>query len=432
MSTTRRLLFGFLPVVALLGASCGSDDGDDEGGGGVPTTTAEVSATTAGDGEGGITTAAGEVSAGSTEASGGGAEGEGEGEAASGEPILVGAVHDLSGAVGPYGVEMLKGAELAVAQFNEAGGLDGRPVELVAEDLASDRALIASAVQKLAGEGVVAIHGPTSSTALVVGAPVAQSEGLVMIPPGSVDQFDEGVLNEWIYRIAPVTAVALPDVMEDMQAASPFTQLAVFYDPANNASVNDLALLEGLADDGAFEIVAVETAEEGATDFSSQISNISASGAEAIWVSHLVEENAAFMVQARERGIEAQFIGGATFTNAQIFELAGEAGEGAITYVPFVASSSRTETADFVAAFTEAEGNEPDVFAAQGYDAMLAILNGMESAGSADAAAIRDAMEALTFEGATATITYDGPGDNTTPNVVLVRVEDGTFVPVEG
>ena len=253
-----------------------------------------------------------------------------------------------------------------------------------------------------------------------------------MIAPGSVEQFKEGVLNDWIYRIAPVTAVALPDVLAQMQEVTPFSKLAVFYNPANNASVDDLRLLEKLADSAGFEIVTAGTAEEGATDFSSQISRISGSGADAIWISHLVEENAAFMIQARERGLDIPFLGGVTFTNRQIFESAGEAGEGSITYVPFLASSTRPEVAKFVAAFRAAEGEEPDVFAAQGFDAVTALLNGLRAADSVGAASLRQAMEDPSFEGATGPVAYDGPGDNTNPGVVLVRVEGEAFVPAKG
>lgn len=347
------------------------------------------------------------------------------------DPILVGVVHDLSGPIGPFGNEMLVGAELAVQQFNDAGGFEGRPVELLVEDLESDRAVIGGAIRSLSGRGVVAIHGPTSSTAVVVGAPVAEAEGLVLLPPGSQEEFGDDILNDWIFRIAPVTAFALPGVLEQMQAVAPFERLAIFYDPANNASVDDANLLQELAPTAGFEVVAVETAEEGATEFSGQISNIAAADPDAIWMSHLVEENAGFLIQARERGIDAQFLGGTTFTNPQTFEIAAEAGEGALTYVPFFAGSTFPATAEFTEAFREyTGGDDPNSFYAYGYDGMWAILRAIETAGSTDREAIRDAMASLSFDGATGTITWDGPGDNQTPDVVLVRVEDRRFVEV--
>lgn len=410
MSKTRKLLIALMAVMAVIAAACGDSD-ETSSDGATETTAAEASDTTAAPDE---------------SATEGG--GEGGGEAASGEPILVGVAHDLSGPIGPFGNDMLKGGELAVQEFNEAGGLDGRPVELSVEDLASDRSVIAGAVRKLSEQGVVAIHGPTSSTALVVGAPVALEEEIVLIPPGSQEAFGEEVLNDWVFRIAPVTADALPGVLDQMQEVAPFTRLAIFYDPANNASVDDAELLQEYAPDRGFEVVAVETAEEGATDFSSQISNISAAEPDAIWLSHVVKENAGFMIQARERGLDQQFFGGATFTNPEIFEIAGEAGEGAITYVPFLASSEREASQAFVAAFEEFAGTAPNSFNAYGYDAMWGILRGLE-AGGPDRQAIRDAMADMSFDGATSTITWDGAGDNTTPQVVLVRVEDGGFVP---
>jgi branched-chain amino acid transport system substrate-binding protein len=404
MKRTRTFLTAFI-ALAVLAAACGSDS--DDGTTAAPETTAQQATTT-------------------TAADGGGSDNGGE--AASGEPILVGLVHDLTGPIGPFGTDMVLGAELAVEEFNEAGGLDGRPVELLVEDLASDRAIIAGAIRKLSEQGVVAIHGPTSSTALVVGAPVAETEGVVLLPPGSQEAFGEDVLNDWIFRIAPVTAQALPGVLDQMQEIAPFTKLAVFYNPANNASVDDARLLEEYAPNHGYEVVAVETAEAGATDFSSQISNISRAGADAIWLSHVVEENAGFMIQARERGIDAQFFGGTTFTNPEIFAIAAEAGEDAITYVPFLASSPRQETADFVAAFTAAKGKDPNTFSAYGYDAMWALLLAMQDAGSVEREAIRDAMTTLAFDGALGTITWDGPGDNQTPQVNVVRVESGKFV----
>lgn len=345
------------------------------------------------------------------------------------DPILIGLAMDFTGAIAPFGNPIADGARLALKQKNDAGGIDGRAVEFIEDDLASDRALMAGSIRRLAGDGVVGIVGPVSSTALVVGAPVAEEEAVPMVPPSSVEQFEEGVLNEWIYRVAPVNAVALPLMVEEMLEVTPFERLAIFYDPANNASVDDVRLLEGLAEQGLFEVVAIETAEEGATEFSGQISNISAADPDAIWFAHLVEENAGFMIQARERGIDAQFLGGVTFTNREIFEIAGDAATGAVTFVPFLATADRPETQEFVAAFEAEYGSTPDVFAAQGFDATNVLISAIESAGAPERDAVREALSTLTHEGATGTVTYDGPSDNTTPEMILVRVEDEVFVP---
>lgn len=350
------------------------------------------------------------------------------GEECEGGPIRIGVAFGFTGAVAPFAAPTFKGVELAIEEANAAGGVLGCQIEIVTEDLASDRALLAGAIRKLSGQGMDALIGPISSTALAVGASVAAAEEIVLMAPTSVERFPEGTLNQWVYRVAPVNAIALPSMLKAIQDATGFTKLAVFYDPANNASVNDLNLLQQLvADDDTWEIVIVETAEQGATDFSTQISNISASGADAIWMAHLVEENASFMIQARERGIRANFVGGVTFTNRQIFEIAGDAANGAITYVPFLASSDDPIVQGFVAAFEAKFGETPDVFGAQGYTGASVLLEGFRLAGSRDREAVRAAMATLTLDSPIGPIRYENRSDNATPSLVLVRNQDAVF-----
>jgi len=347
-------------------------------------------------------------------------------------PIRIGVPMEITGAVEPYTTPTINGIELAVELANAEGGVLGCQIELVKEDFASDRALFPAAIRKLAGEDVDAMIGPISSTSLVVGAPVVAEEQIVMVAPTSVEQFPDGTLNEWIYRVAPVNAIALPTMLERMQDVVGFSKLAIFYDPANNASVNDVSLLEELdRDDDSWEIVATETAEQGSTDLSTQISNITDSGADAIWFAHLVEENASFMIQARERGITADFVGGVTFTPSQTFEIAGDAAEGAITYVPFLDSVDTPVVQEFVAAYEAKYGGSPDVFSAEGYTGVLAVIEGLKAAGSREPEALRDAMATVSFESPIGPITFENESDNTTPQLVLVRNEGGTFVPAD-
>lgn len=347
-------------------------------------------------------------------------------------PIVIGVPMEITGAVEPYTTPTIKGIELAVELANAEGGVLGCQIEVVKEDFASDRALFPAAIRKLAGGGVDALIGPIASTSLAVGASVAGEEQIVMMAPTSVERFPEGTLNQWIYRVAPVNAIALPSMLKQIQEATSFTKLAIFYDPANNASVNDVALLEQLdPGDDTWEVVIKETAEQGATDFSTQISNIAESGADAIWMAHLVEENGSFMIQARERGIEAAFVGGVTFTNKQTFEIAGSAAEGAITYVPFLASVEDPIVQDFVAAFEAKYGETPDVFGAEGYTAAIGIIEGFRLAGSRDREALRAAMTTMSFDSPIGPIVYENRSDNATPTLVLVSNQGGTFVPVD-
>lgn len=354
------------------------------------------------------------------------------GSGGSSDPIKVGALQDLSGPVGAYGQAEMDGTKLAVKLANAEGGVAGRQIELVEEDLKSDKAVMPTAMRKLASDGAVALVGPTSSTTLVVGAPVAQQLEIPLIAPSSVDTFPEGTLNEWTFRIAPVASAVFTDVFGKMQQLEGFKRVAMFYDAANNASVRERKLLEEHAGKLGYEVVAVESSPEGSTDVSSAVSKIAAAKPDAIFLSHLVPETAAFMKQARARGIDAVFVGGAPLASTEIFELAGKAGEGTLTYVPFLPGADTPEVKTFVDAFQQEYGRAPDQFAAQGYDAALVLFAAIEKAGSSDPQAIRDALAQLKeVRVATGLVSYDGGPDNTTPEVNVVRVEQGQFTPVD-
>lgn len=80
------------------------------------------------------------------------------------EPVKVGAIASNSGALGTFGQGLQKAVRLAVEQVNAAGGVfDGRPLELVVVDSASDPAKAAAAAEALVRQGVAAIVGPETS-----------------------------------------------------------------------------------------------------------------------------------------------------------------------------------------------------------------------------------------------------------------------------
>lgn len=403
----RSRLVGACLVIGMLAAACG---GGDDASTHEPTSTDTPDATATGVADGGATTPATDSSV---------------------EPFSVGLMHDVSGPVQPFGEVLVNGAEVAVATVCADMGLE---VSTVVEDLASDRQLAAGAVRQLAGnDDVVAIHGPTSSTALIVASPVASQEEIVVYAPSSAEDFEEGALSDWVFRAGQVPNRVLGTIVEQFQAVTPFERLAIFYDPENAFSVNEAEKLQALAEAGGnFEVVAVETAPPGQTDFSGVLTNIAGADPDAVWVSHLVQESAAFMIQARDRGIDAQFMGGATAQNPEIFEIAGEAGEGFILYAPFVADSTDPATQEFVAAYEEEYGDTPNAFAAYGYSTMSALCRAVTNAGSTDRAAIREALGQLSgHETPIGQITYDGGPDRVDPTLFTVQVEDGAFVPVE-
>lgn len=105
------------------------------------------------------------------------------GNASSGDTVKIGILTDRSSAAAATVVWAEAGAELAVQEINEAGGINGKQVELVYRDTGSDSANVAQKSTELVGEGVVAILGPKSDGEAPTGAQWAETNKFPMVTP---------------------------------------------------------------------------------------------------------------------------------------------------------------------------------------------------------------------------------------------------------
>lgn len=357
--------------------------------------------------------------------------GSGGSDGTSSDGIVLGSMQDLTGSNAPYGTSVQKGIDLAVEQFNAAGGFEGEQVTIEKVDLGSDPAAVTAAVRKLSSKGVIGIQGPTTSAAFKLSAPVAQQQKVLVSAPTSVENFDAGVLNDWTKRVAPIQANAWPQIMGTLLEASGNPErIAVFLNPANTASVQEAGLIEDYASEGGYE-VQVETSPEGQTNVTAVVSRTLAFNPDAIFMAYGgAAEASTFMKGIRERGSDVPFIGSASFTNAELFKLAGAAGEGTHVMVAFLDSPDAGEVAQrFVADFKKKYGSAPDTVAAEGFDSTNAMLQAMVKAKSTDRDKIRAAYDGLSFEGALGQLSYGSGPDNAAPEFQLAQVRNGALAP---
>src|SRR5215467_11035984 len=111
-------------------------------------------------------------------------------------PIQIGAIHNVTGALGSIGGPSLAGALLAVKQLNKAGGVLGRSVELLAGDGQSDPAVVAAIARDLVhAPGLSAITGLNDTTMVLAAAPVSEkaraSSAKQKAIPGALEATDD-------------------------------------------------------------------------------------------------------------------------------------------------------------------------------------------------------------------------------------------------
>src|SRR5688572_27736485 len=190
----RSKLLAACAATALLVAACGDDDDDGEAADTTPATTAGTEETSAPTTAATATTAADATTSAPSTAAETTASPDTTSApvAATGEPIKIGILTSITSNFAPWGLQVRDGAQLAVDDINAAGGVDGRPLELVIEDDQNAAEEAVPAYERLLEEGVVAVGGVISSTVGGAVSPLAEQN---QMPTFLVKSGDERILT---------------------------------------------------------------------------------------------------------------------------------------------------------------------------------------------------------------------------------------------
>jgi len=343
------------------------------------------------------------------------------------EPIKVGHFASLTGDTATFGQSTDGGIRLAVEEINAAGGVLGRPLEVVSEDDRSVTEEARTAAQKLIQrDEVVALLGEVASSRSLAAAPEAQRAGVPMISPASTNPKVTEV-GDYVFRTCFIDpfqgAVMARFAFEDLKAR----RVAILSDFKQDYSVGLADFFRKKFKELGGEIVADERYTSGDIEFRAQLTTIRAAKPEAVFVPGYYTELGLIAKQARELGLEVPLLGGDGWDSAKTLEIGGDAVEGYYFSNHYAADSDSPKVQDFVRRFEAKYGSKPDAMAALGYDAAGILADAIRRAGSTDGPALRDAIAATKdYDGVTGRITIDGER-NARKDAVVLKIDGGRF-----
>jgi ABC-type branched-subunit amino acid transport system substrate-binding protein len=129
------------------------------------------------------------------------------------------------------GRHVLAGLELAVRDVNDAGGIAGRPLELVVRDTAADPQRAAAAVDELARLGVAALAGEYHSVVARSAAARADALGLPFLCSSAVLDALTEQPTDWVARLAPAQSHCW-QIYADFLLSAGHRQIAVAAEPS--------------------------------------------------------------------------------------------------------------------------------------------------------------------------------------------------------
>lgn len=314
-------------------------------------------------------------------------------------PIIVGQVTSLTGS-NYMGLENRDGAQLAVEQLNDAGGILGRPVELRIEDDASLPQGAVDAYCRLVDRGAVAVIGTSFSNASLAVLPHTELHRVVYVSTGAAHTQVDPV---WPYVfMTPPTGQLVATQLLRYLGDSEVADLAVVFDADSVFNREAWAAQQEMLAQFRIEAVTVEAVRVDTQDFGPALRAVAGSGAQAImaWVTG---PPAVGLARAfRAAGLSMPMVAGLGAASPAFVSAVGAQADGIVVATSLVSvrqdlplSATRTAIDSFVEPFVRRHDAPPSQFAVDGYTATMLIAAAVEAAGTDAPDAIRRAMESL-------------------------------------
>ena len=351
--------------------------------------------------------------------------------APAGEPIKIGFFMSITGRDASFGEAALRGARLAIDDLNAAGGILGRPAELVVEDNRSLAGESATAAKKLIGrDKVIALVGECASSRTLEAAPVAQLAGVPLVTPASTNPRVTAV-GDSIFRVCFADPFQGAVLATYAWKTLGLRRAALLIDASASYSVGLAEVFAKTFTALGGEVVASQKYAGGDKDFRAQLTAIRATRADAIFLPGYYVEAGLAAQQSRELGLHATLLGGDGFEAPQLLEIGGPALEGTVYSTHYSAESAAPASRRFVAAYTARHGSAPVGLAALTNDAVNLIADAARRAGSTERSALKQALAATRdFPGVTGRTTLDENRD-ALKDAAIIAVRGGRCVFVE-
>lgn len=345
--------------------------------------------------------------------------------AASADSIKIGFNTPLTGFAAADGKSALHGAELAVEQINNSGGVNGSKLELVVyDDQASPKEAAPLAVKMTTQDNVIAgVSGSYSGSTRAAATIFAESK----VPYISAYAIHPDITRagDYVFRTS---------FMGEVQGRAGAKLIGETLGKKRVAMVtinNDFgkSLAAGFREQaGNFGIDIISEYEYSIKDreFGPIISKVKADNPDAIYASGYFFTAGPMVSQMRAAGLSQPVIGQEGYDSQKFIEIAGAASEGVMITTSLDRDSGEAETKDFIRGFAAKAGYPADMVAASGHTAILVLADALTRSGGQGGAALRDAIAGTNLKASTGQISFNALGE-VKKDVQVQIVKDGNW-----
>ena len=341
------------------------------------------------------------------------------------DSVKIGFNVPLTGFAAADGKSALNGAKLAVEQANQAGGINGKMIELVVyDDQASPKQAVPISNKLIEKDKVVAAISGSYSGATRAAAGVFQSAEIPYISAYAVHP-EITKAGNYVFRTSFMGEVQ-GRAGAKLIGATLQRKRVVLITLKNDFGKSLAAGFKEAADQ--FNLQIVNEYEYSIKDrqFGPIVAKVKADAPEAIYATGYFFTAGPLVSQLRAAGITVPVIGQEGYDSEQFIKIAGKASEGTIITTSLDRDSNLSETRSFISEFEAMAGHKVDMVAASGHTAMKVLVAAMKKAGTTSPAAIRNAIAQTNLVASTGSISFNDLGE-VQKNVQVQVVRDGDF-----
>ena len=355
------------------------------------------------------------------------------GDSASGGPILLGTISPNTGNLAAYGTAIMNGVNLAVEEINAAGGVLGSQIQVINADDQGDPTECMNAFNSLVSQGVGLIIGSVTSSCTSAITDSANEEEVVLTSPSSTA---DSITTEDDYVFRACYADSFQGAIAAAYAKQAgYAKVGVVYCAADTYSKGLYDSFSAACEKYGVEVAAVEsTASMDVQDYTNQFASLVNASVELVYAPYYYDVIGPYLVnQARAAGYTGIIMGADGYDGAPSYVVEGAdltAFNGVYWTNHYDPADESAMVQNFVKAFQDKYGEIPMAMSALAYDCVYMYKTAMEAAGSADPAAVRDAMadNSLTYECVTGTFTLDESGTPVKGATIVSFASEGSEV----
>ena len=324
-------------------------------------------------------------------------------------PIKIALVDAQSGQLSSLGAWELKGARLAIDEWNKAGGINGRTIELGVFDDQGDPTAGTNLARKIANEGYLAMIGTAESAVTIAMAPILQQSRIPNITSGQSPGL-VAVKSPFLFLNGPTSTTYDETLAKYVVETKGYKNIAMISNNGSYGKGEHDAFRKALSSRN-LTPVADQVVTTDQKDFSAALTTTRQKNPDLIFLGAEEVESGLIVKQARDLGIKVPFAGAAPQGTPVFRDTAGVANvEGTIVSSPYLSNDISDATKKFAAAYKAAYNEEAELHGAKAYDGTQILITALKNSSAAKGEALADAIRATRYTGLLGDFAYDETG----------------------